>query len=327
MSIFVTRGIPGAGLAVLNAAGVTFEIGQLDDERPLAHDELVRGARRHPVLLCHLTDRIDRAVLTGPPRLRGVSQMAVGYDNLDVAAAAELGVPLAHTPGVLTDATADLTWALLLAVARRIPECHRYASGGRFLAWGPNLLLGAGVGPSPDGSRKTLGIVGFGRIGRAVAQRARGFDLAVRVWSRRREVVESDPQVTWTELDELCAASDFVSLHVPLAADTRHLIDARRLALMRPTAFLVNTARGPIVDEAALVEALRAGRIAGAGLDVFEQEPMIHAGLLDRDDVVLLPHVGSATHETRSVMAVMAAQSAIALLRGERSRWPIPTGS
>ena len=323
MSIFVTRRIPESGFAVLRAAGVPFEVGQDDDERPLDPALLRAGARRHPVLLCQLTDRIDREILGGPPRLRGVSQMAVGTDNLDLVAAAELGVPVANTPGVLTDATADLAFALLLASARRVVEGHRCVTGGRFFAWGPQLLLGSGVGPAPDGTRKTLGIVGFGRIGRAMARRAAGFDLRVLVWSRRRESVAASPDVHWCELDELFAQSDYVSLHVPLSPSTRHLVDARRLALMKPTAHLINTARGPVVDEAALVDALRARRLAGAGLDVCEREPIVHEGLLGLDNVVLLPHVGSGTHEVRTKMAVMAAESALAFLRGERAEWEL----
>lgn len=323
MSLFVTRRIPAAGLEVLRAAAVPFEIGQDDDDLPLAHDALCDGARRHPVLLCHLTDRIDRAILTGPPRLRGVSQMAVGYDNIDVAAARELGVPLAHTPGVLTEATADLTFALLLAVARRIPEAHRYTIEGRFRAFGPNLLLGAAVGPSPDGTRKTLGIVGFGRIGRSVARRAQGFDMRVLAFGRDRAVIAAAGAEPVT-LPELLAQSDFVSLHVPLTTGTRHLIDAAALKAMKPGAHLINTSRGPVVDEEALVVALRERRIAGAGLDVYEHEPHIHPGLFALDNVVLLPHIGSATLETRSRMAVMAAHSAIAFLRGQPSENPIP---
>lgn len=320
MSIFVSRNIPEPGLAVLRAAGVPFEVGQGDDEQPLGHGELLRGARRHPVLLCHLTDRIDREVLAGPPTLRGVSQMAVGYDNIDVAAACALGVPIANTPGVLTDATADLAFALLLAAARRVVEGDRFVRAGRFVAWGPKLMLGQGVGPAPDGAKKVLGIVGFGRIGKAMARRALGFDMRVLVWSRRREAADG---VEWVELDELFAQSDFVSLHLPLSPSTRHLVDARRLALMKPTAFLINTARGPVVDEGALAEVLRERRIAGAGLDVYEREPVVHEGLMGLDNVVLLPHLGSGTVETRARMAVMAAESALAFLRGARAEWEV----
>lgn len=317
MSVFVTRRIPDAGLAVLRDAGVPFEIGQQDDEELLGRDALHAGVRAHDVLLCQLTDPIDREVLTANPQLRGVAQMAVGYDNIDVSAARELGIPVGVTPGAVTEATADLAFALLLAVARRIPEAHRYAVGGRFRAWGPNLLLGVGVGPCPDGARKTLGIVGFGRIGQAVARRAAGFGMRILAWSRTREAVADFDGVTWAELDELLAASDFVTLHLPLSAATRHLIDAAALARMKPGAFLINTARGPVVDEAALVDALRAGTIAGAALDVFENEPAIHPGLPELDQVVLLPHLGSATRETRDRMAVMAATNAVCFVRGE----------
>jgi glyoxylate reductase len=310
-SVFVTRRIPAAGLEVLRRAGVPFAVGQEDEERGLDRGALLEGVRTHDVLLCLLTDRIDREVLTCSPRLRGVSNMAVGLDNVDLAAAAELGIPVGSTPGVLTDATADLTWALLLATARRVPEAHAYMAGGRFRLWGPNLLLGRDVGPGVSGRSKVLGIVGFGRIGRAVAARARGFRMEVLAFGRDRARIEAESDVAYAPLDELLERSDFVSLHVPLSAQTRHLIGAAELARMRPTAFLINTARGPVVDERALVEALREGTIAGAGLDVFEDEPQMAPGLAELPNVVLLPHIGSASHETRDAMAVRAAQNAL----------------
>jgi glyoxylate reductase len=319
MSIFVTRRIPAAGLEILRRAGLAFEVGQDDDELPLDPQALRRGAARHPVLLCQLTDRIDRELLRANPGLRGIAQMAVGVDNIDLAAARELGIPVGNTPGVLTEATADLAFALLLAVARRVVEGHRYLVEGRFRAFGPNLLLGAGVGPDPDGTPRTLGLVGFGRIGQAVARRAAGFGMRVLATARDRTAVDASPGVEFADLDALLAASDFVSLHVPLTAATRHLIDARALSRMRPGAFLINTARGPVVDEAALVEALDRRRIAGAGLDVYEDEPRVHPGLLGRDEVVLLPHLGSATGATRDAMAGMAARNALAFARGEEA--------
>ena len=313
MSVFVTRRIPELGLQALRDAGVEFEVGIEDDVAPLPRDALLRGVRAHPVVLCQLTDRIDDEVLAANPSLRGVAQMAVGYDNIDVAAARARGIPVGNTPGVLTDATADLTWALLLAVARRVPQAHRYTVDGRFRAWGPNLLLGASVGPAPDGTRRTLGIVGLGRIGQAVARRARGFDMEVLTWSRTPRAIDGVAPVAF---DELLERSDFVTLHVPLDASTRHLVGADALRRMKSTAFLINTARGPIVDEAALVRALRERVIAGAGLDVYEREPRLEPGLVDLPNVVLLPHVGSATHETRARMAEMAATNAICFVRG-----------
>lgn len=315
---FVTREIPAAGLAVLERAGVSFEIGARGDDATLARPALLAGVARHDVVISLLTERIDRALLASAPRLRGIANMAVGYDNVDVAAASELGVPVSNTPGVLTAATADLTLALLLAVARRIPEAHAYTVAGRFKTWGPRLLLGAGIGPLPGAPRKVLGIVGFGRIGRAVAQRALGFDLDVLAFGpRNRAEIDAIPGVRFAPLDELLRRSDFVTLHVPLTAATRHLIGAAELATMKPTAFLINTSRGPVVDERALVEALRTGVIRGVGLDVYEAEPALAPGLVGCERVVLLPHVASATEETRDRMATMAAENALCHLRGE----------
>jgi glyoxylate reductase len=323
MSVFVTRRIAQRGLEVLEQAGLSVEIGQSDDALPLSHAALLEGVMRHPIVLCHLTDRIDRALLEAAPHLRGISQMAVGFDNIDVTAALERGVPVAHTPGVLTEATADLTFALLLATARRVVEADAFTRAGRFVAFGPSLLCGAAVGPSPDGQRKTLGIVGFGRIGAAVAKRARGFDMDLLAYSRSGRVAP-ETGVVATDLDELCARSDFVSIHVPMSPATHHLFDRARIARMKPGAILINTARGPIVDESALVDALVRGHLGGAGLDVYEDEPRLHEGLAPLSNVVLLPHIGSATVETRTHMAIMAAQNAVALARGERPRWLVP---
>lgn len=315
-SIFVTRAIPDAGAAVLREADLPFEVGQADADLPLDHDALLSGVGRHAVLLCHLTDRVDRGVLVANPGLLGVAQMAVGFDNIDVDAARALGIPIGTTPGVLTEATADLTWALLLAVARRVVEGHRYVEQGRWQAWGPQLLLGSGVGPAPDGARKTLGIVGFGRIGAAVARRALGFGMRVLAWTRSPERVADVPGVEAVALDALLQDSDFVTLHVPRNEATHHLVDAKCLAAMKPGAYLINTARGTVVDEPALVAALRSGHLGGAGLDVFEAEPSVHPGLLGDDRVVVLPHLGSATREVRDRMAVMAAENAVAFARG-----------
>ncbi|MDA0372881.1 MAG: D-glycerate dehydrogenase [Planctomycetota bacterium] len=322
-SVFVTRAIPEAGFAVLRAAGLTLEVGQEDPDLPLDDAALVAGVRRHPVLLCQLTDRVGRDVLAANPALLGVAQMAVGFDNIDIEAARALGIPVGTTPGVLTEATADLTLALLLAVARRVVEGHRYVERGNWKAWGPQLLLGSGVGPAPDGAKKTLGIVGFGRIGAAVARRALGFGMRVVAWTRTPARVASVPGVEHADLDALLRTSDFVSLHVPRNEETHRLIDAARLASMKPGAYLINTARGTVVDESALVEALAAGHLRGAGLDVFEAEPEVHPGLLGNDRVVLLPHLGSATREVRDRMAVMAAENAVAFARGEPCPHPL----
>ncbi|MEM7048604.1 MAG: D-glycerate dehydrogenase [Acidobacteriota bacterium] len=316
--IFVTRRLPAAGIARLEAADVPFRIGQEDEEAGLPRDALLAGAAGAEVLICQLTETIDREVLE--LGLRGVCNMAVGFDNVDVATATELGVAVTNTPGVLTETTADFAWALLMAVARRLPEADRYTRDGRWKIWGPNLFLGGDVGPGADGRRKCLGIVGFGRIGAAVARRAQGFEMEVLVYDpRHRERVEAHPGVRWVELAPLLEQSDFVSLHPPLTAETHHLIGAAELARMKPTAYLINTARGPVVDEPALLVALREGRLAGAGLDVFENEPRLTAGLADLDQVVLAPHIASASVATRGRMATLAVDNALALLAGQRA--------
>ncbi|MBK8978918.1 MAG: D-glycerate dehydrogenase [Planctomycetes bacterium] len=323
-SVFVTRRIPSAGLDVLRRASVPFEIGHDDPGTAAPRAVLLGGVARHQVLLCTLTERIDVEVLDHSPRLRGIAQMAVGVDNIDVAAAAARRIAVANTPGVLTGATADLTFALLLAAARRIPAAHDYTVAGRFRAWGPELFVGAGVGPGPDGRRKTLGVVGLGRIGRAVVRRAHGFELDVLAATPR--AADALPGVTVVPLEDLLARSHFVSLHCPLTPATHHLIGARELRRMRPDAVLVNTSRGAVVDEHALVRALREGWIAGAGLDVFEREPELEAGLRELDNVVLLPHIGSGTRETRDAMAVLAAEAALAFVRGQRPRHVVEPG-
>jgi len=287
----VSPGVPIAALRVLAEAGLESDVGPLD-------------AAAANALLCLLTDRIDVRFLESARHLRIVANMAVGTDNIDLAAAARLGIAVSNTPDVLTDATADLTFALLLAAARRLVWADRYVRGGGFVGWSPDVGIGLDV------TGRTLGIVGSGRIGRAVAERARGFRMEVLFHSRSGG----------TPLFELLARSDFISLHVPLTSETRQLIGAPELARMKKTAVLVNTARGPIVDEAALVAALRAGQIAAAGLDVFEHEPALAAGLRDLPQVVLAPHVGSATIATRDRMAEVAAANIVAALRGQ----PIP---
>lgn len=318
-NVFVTRRIPQAGLDLLDRAGAQYRIGQSDEERGCDRALLLAAVRESEVLLALLTDRVDREVLEANPSLRGVANHAVGYNNVDVAAATELGIPVSNTPGVLTETTADLTWALLLAIARRIPESDAYMRAGRFKIWGPNMLLGADVGPGPDGRRKVLGIVGFGRIGQAVARRASGFDMDVVAHSRSRAAVEAFPGARYAELDDLLASADFVSLHPALTPETHHLIDERRLRLMKPTAYLINVARGEVVHEAALVRALRERWIAGAALDVYEREPAMEPGLAELDNAVLVPHIGSATRDTRDAMATIAATNALHHLRGERA--------
>lgn len=315
--IFVSRRIPEAGLRVLRDAGLEVSIGQLDTEHGVDRSTLLGGIRQCDVLLSLLTERIDAEALHVNPQLRGVANMAVGYNNIDVAAASALGIPVSNTPGVLTDTTADLTWALLLAVARRIPEAEHYMRAGRYRIWGPDLFLGADPSSGGSGERKTIGIIGYGRIGRAVARRARGFDMRVLAYDVARADIDSSSDVSWAELDTLLAESDFVTLHAPLTPATHHIINERTLRLMKPAAYLINTARGELVHEHALVTALREHWIAGAALDVYEHEPAMAPGLADCPNAVLVPHIGSASTDTRDRMAMAAARNALAHLRGE----------
>lgn len=318
--IYVTRRIRDAGLDLLRDAGAEVRVWPGPEDAGPDREEVLEGARWADVLLSLLTEPVDEEVLTANPRLRGVANYAVGYNNIDVESATELGIPVSNTPGVLTDTTADLAWALLMAVSRRVVEGDRYMRQGRYELWGPNLLLGDDVSPGGDGRPKVLGIVGFGRIGRAVARRASGFDMRILAHDpyAEEEIAAAD-DVEGAGLDELLRESDFVTIHTLLTDETRHLIGAEELAAMKRSAYLINAARGPIVDEEALVEALREERIAGAGLDVYEEEPEMAPGLAELDNTVLLPHLGSATRATRDKMATMAATNATAMLRGERA--------
>ncbi|MEM9598472.1 MAG: D-glycerate dehydrogenase [Acidobacteriota bacterium] len=318
--IFVTRRIPQSGLDILNATDADVTVFQNDEEKGLSQDELATGIRSCDVLVPLLTEPLGRDALELNPKLLGIAQMAVGYNNIDVDAATDLGIPVANTPGVLTETTADFTWAMLMAVARRLPEAHNYMVDGRYKIWGPNLLLGGDIGTGADGRRRVLGIVGYGRIGEAVARRATGFDMEILAHDPfARDLIDGDDKVSWAELDELLERSDYVSLHPPLTPETHHLIGEAELRTMKSDAYLINAARGPIVDEKALVAALGNGWIAGAALDVYEDEPAMAPGLADCENAVLFPHIASATHGTRSKMATMAAENAVAHLRGEHA--------
>ncbi|HYE98334.1 MAG TPA: D-glycerate dehydrogenase [Planctomycetota bacterium] len=265
-----------------------------------------------------LTMKVDRALLDRAPALKVVSNVAVGYDNVDVTECARRGIVVTNTPGVLTDATADLAWVLLTGAARRVVEGDRYVRAGKFKAWDFYLMRGM------DFAGRTLGIVGGGRIGQAVARRALGFGMRILYTAREpKPDFERTTGARRVDLPALLRASDFVSLHVPMSPETRHLIGAKELALMKPTAVLVNTARGPVVDEGALAKALRARRIFAAGLDVYEREPAVHRGLLALDNVVLLPHVGSATEGARLGMVETAHRNCLAVLRGEPPPNPV----
>lgn len=317
--VLLTRPIPRAGHEIFLEAGVEWGILQPQAGAAVDEGDLLRAMGDSVAVLPCLTERIDESMLIALPHLRGIANFAVGYDNIDVAAATRLGVPISNTPDVLTEATADLTWALLLAVARRIPEAHAYMADGRYRMWGPELLLGADVGTGADGHRRVLGIIGLGRIGKAVARRARGFDMRVVAYGPDRRAIEADGDVEYAPLERLLEQSDFVSLHARYTPETQHIIDERALRRMKPTSFLINVARGELVDEAALVRALNSRDIAGAALDVYEDEPRMADGLAACDNVVLAPHIGSATVGTRDRMARIAAMNALAHLRMERA--------
>jgi len=297
-TVFVTRDLPGGGLSRLRAEHDVEVWPERLAPGPAVLRERVAGAEG---LLCLLTDTVDAGLIAAAPRLRAISNLAVGCDNVDVAAARARGIPVGHTPDVLTETTADLTLALILAVARRLPEGQAAVRAGEWLTWEPAWLLGRDVHGA------TLGLVGRGRIGEAVARRAEGFGMTVVHTARRSGVALAD----------LLERADFVSLHCPLTPETRGLIDAEALARMKPTAFLVNTARGPIVDQPALARALHQGAIAGAALDVTEPEPLApDDALLAAPNLLVLPHVGSATHATRARMADLAVDNLLAGLAG-----------
>ncbi len=305
--VFVTRRLPGDAVERLSLHA---RVDLWADELPPPHEELARRAAAADAIVCLLTDRIDAALFEAAPRLRVVSNVAVGYDNIDVAAASARGIPIGNTPGVLTETTADLAFALILAAARRVTEAERFLREGRWRTWDPSLLLGYDVHGA------TLGIVGYGKIGQAVARRAAGFGM--RILYASRSAVPGAPGER-VSLDDLLRLSDFVSLHLPLTPETHRIIGERELRLMKRTAVLVNTARGGIVDQAALVRALEEGWIAGAALDVMEEEPLPPGDpLLRAPNAVLLPHIGSASHATRERMAAMAIDNCLAGLRGER---------
>jgi glyoxylate reductase len=312
LKIFVTQPIPSAGLEVLRRAYPNFQMNP--DERVLPRTELLEKIKGCDAILSLLTDKMDGEVLdTAGPQLKVVANMAVGFDNIDLAAAAARGVLATNTPGVLTDATADHAWALLFSVARRIPESEKFLRAGKFKSWGPLLFLGGDI------TGRTLGIIGAGRIGHAVAMKSRGFNMRVLYADEvHNPIIEKEIGARKASVEELLRESDYVSVHVPLLPGTKHLINAQSLRLMKKTAYLINTSRGPVVDEAALAEALKSGVIAGAALDVFENEPLVHPELLKLDNIVLTPHTASATIETRSKMATMAAENLIAALAGQK---------
>jgi glyoxylate reductase len=316
--VFVSRVIPDEGLRpILDATDATV----WPDELPPPRAELLRSIEGRDGVLTLLTDRVDAEFLDrAGPGLKVVSNFAVGFDNIDVAACTARGIPVGNTPGVLTETTADLAWALLMAAARRIVEGDRYVREGRWKTWGPMLLMG------PDVHGATLGIIGFGRIGQAVARRAKGFGMRILYHDPRRAspAVEAEHGAEYRTLEGILPESDFVTLHVDLRPETRGLIDAQRLGWMKPTAILVNTSRGPVVDAMALVDALRRGTIAGAALDVTDPEPLpADHPLVGLDNCLVVPHIASASRATRGRMASMAAANLLAGVRGERLPTPV----
>lgn len=318
--LYLTRLLPEPGPALLAEA---FSVRGSHEDRSPSREELLAGVPGAQAILCLILDRIDAEVMEAAgPGLRVISNYGVGFDNIDVKAATEREILVTNTPDVLTETTADLAWALILGAARRLAEGDALVRAGGWEQWGPSFMLGWDV------YGKTLGIVGMGRIGQAVARRSLGFGMRV-LYTRRSGALaaaELPPAATWEyrpELHGLLAEADIVSLHVPSSAETRHLIGERELGLMKSTAILVNTARGPVVDEESLVRALRAGRPGAAGLDVYENEPRLAPGLADLPNTVLLPHLGSATRETRGRMAELAVVNAAAALRGEVVPHPV----
>jgi glyoxylate reductase len=308
MKIFVTRNIPEPGLAVLRKEH-TVEVNP--ENRVLGKEEIIQGIKGKDGLLCLLTDQIDGEVINAEPNLKMIASYAVGYDNIDIAAATKRGIPVSNTPGVLTETTAELAWALLFSVARRIVEGDTFTREGRFKGWAPLLMLGQDV------SRKTLGVIGTGRIGTAFALKSKGFHMNVLYTDEQdNEQLEQQLGARKVPLSVLLEESDFISIHVPLTKKTFHLIDETELRLMKKTAILLNTARGPIINERALVKALKEQWIFGAGLDVYENEPELSEGLKRLPNVVLQPHIGSGTIETRTKMALMAAENMIIGLKG-----------
>lgn len=312
--IYVTRHIPESGIALLRENGHTVEVSEKDGV--LTKEELITNisAKPYDAIISLLTDTIDGAVFDAVPSAKIFANYAVGYNNIDIKAATEHGVTITNTPGVLTNSVAEFAISLMLAITKRIPESERYLRAGKYKGWGPELLLGIDV------EGKTLGIIGAGRIGYEVARRAHlGFNMKIAYYDvRRLDVLENDFGATYFDsVDEVLKIADVVSIHVPLLPETTHLINAERLALMKRDAYLINTSRGPVVDEAALVDALKANVIRGAALDVFEHEPELAPGLAELENVVVTPHTASATDSARSEMSLTAARNVIAFLKGE----------
>ncbi|MDI6602229.1 MAG: D-glycerate dehydrogenase [Thermoanaerobacteraceae bacterium] len=309
--ILLTREIPGPAMEKLKKE---VDLEYVSEETKLTKQEIIDKIKDKDGIISMLDDPMDAEVINAAPNLKVISNYAVGFNNIDVKAATARGIVVTNTPGVLTNATADLAWALLMATSRRIVEGDKYLRAGKFHCWGPKLILGY------EFAGKTLGIIGMGRIGGAVAKRAKGFDMHVIYYKRHRLSEEEEKEIgaEYVTLDELLSRSDFISIHTPLTDDTRHMLCEEQFKKMKKNCILVNTARGLIIDEKALVKALKEGWIAGAGLDVYENEPEVTPELLEFDNVVLEPHIGSATYEARERMAEMVVEDCLAVLSGNR---------
>lgn len=316
--VFVTRPLPEPGIDLLKDSG--FEVRSNPEDRPLSREELLAGVRDADALICMLSDRIDSELLDSAPALKVIANYAVGHDNIDVGAVRKRGIEVTNTPGVLTEATADLAWALLLAAARNLGAGERMVRAGEWTGWGPMQLLGEPL------QGRTLGIVGMGAIGQAVARRGKGFGMEIIYFNRNRVApeIESSLSAQFVSFDELVRRSDFVSLHAPLNEQSRHLFSQPTFQSMKSTAVLVNTARGALIDEVELVAALQQGSIAAAGLDVYEFEPKITEGLVSLDNVVLAPHLGSASTSARGDMVRLCCENVIAVLAGKPALTPVP---
>ncbi len=315
--VFITRRIPEAGVALLKERGYAVEVYEKDQSVP---QELLAGrVRSCDGLISLLSDRIDKSIIDQAGALKVIANYAAGFNNIDVELARSKGIEVTNTPDILTPATADLTWALILAASKRIVESDTFLRAGKFKGWDPLLMLGGEI------TGKTLGIIGAGRIGQAVGKRAKGFDMQLLYFSRNKEKqFEIETGARFLSLETLLKESDFITFHCPLTEKTHHLLNKERMKLLKPSVFIINTSRGAVIEEEALIDALAEGRIAGAGLDVFENEPHVPDRLLRLKNVVLLPHIGSATLETRSEMARIAAKNVISVLENNKALNPVP---
>ena len=313
MKVFVTYKIPEDGLKLLKEK---YELDVYEGEEFLTKEEMLKRVKDADAVITQLRDPVDKEFIDAGKKLKIIANYAVGYNNINVEYAKSKGIYVTNTPGVLTEATADIAWALILAVARKIISADRFVREGKFKGWKPKLFLGYEI------HGKTLGIIGMGRIGQAVARRALGFGMKIIYHNRKRlpEEIEKKYSASYVDLETLLKNSDFISINVPLTDETYHLLDEKRLNLLKPNAILVNTARGPVVDEKALYKLLKEGKIAGAGFDVYENEPFLTPGLEKLENVVLLPHIGSATFETRSKMSIMVAENVINALEGRKPK-------